>query len=216
MPLARIPSLATLALAASLACSPSEPPPALEGPAQAAAAARPAPPPRPAEAPAPAPAERAGEPTAAAPRVYYRYLDAAGSLRIVESLSAVPRAERSRAKRIVIDAPRTAGAGEPAERAPKASPFARLAASGEGQAPAAAADVVIYTAKWCGWCQQALQHLDRRGVSYHNRDIDIDPDAPRDLRRLTGSTSVPVLEIGGSLVRGFDVARIDALLDGRP
>jgi glutaredoxin-like YruB-family protein len=72
--------------------------------------------------------------------------------------------------------------------------------------------VVVYTTSWCGWCRKTLAHLDGRGISYENRDIEADPGAADDLRRKTGRTAVPVIEIDGTLIQGFDAARIDALL----
>jgi glutaredoxin len=152
-------------------------------------------------------------------RTYYTFVDAAGSIRMVDRLDEVPATLRARAKRIDVapaaakQAGRDAGvAREAPGSVPTGNRFAHATPTGRA---AATPTVVIYTAKWCGWCRAALAHLDERGVPYVNRDIEDDPDAPRDLRHLTGGTSVPVLEIDGQLVRGFDVARIDALLDGQ-
>lgn len=206
-------ALAAPGLVATLACSPPQGlPPAAEAPRPALPAPA-VPPPEPRTVPAPeALAENVPEPGT---RTFYRYLDASGSLRIVDALASVPAAERSRAKPIVLDRrPSPAGTAR-ATDAPTASPFARLA-SAEPASRGSAANVVIFTARWCGWCQQALAHLEARGVAYRNRDIDADPEAVRDLRRLTGSTSIPVLDIDGDVVRGFDVDRIDALLDATP
>lgn len=202
-------------------CSPaaSEAPPAQTAPAPVApehpaSAARippdAAPPPaEPVPAPAAAPAPE--------PRVYYSYVDDSGSIRMVDRLEAVPAALREKARRIELGDGATGSAqaaAEPAAGARAPSPFVRAAeraSASERRAPA----VTIFTAKWCGWCQKALAHLDQRGVDYINRDIDDDPSARGDLRRLAGSTSIPLLDIGGQLVRGFDAKRIDTLLEGR-
>jgi glutaredoxin len=138
---------------------------------------------------------------------------------MVDTLDAVPSELRVRARRIDVAPAATKRDKPDASAKPGRSALVRAAARLPDTPPtdraASSSTVVIYTAKWCGWCQAALAHLDQRGVQYTNRDIEDDPQAPRDLRHLTGSTSVPVLEIGGELVRGFDVARIDALLDGQ-
>ncbi len=143
-------------------------------------------------------------------RAFFTYTDASGSIRMVESLEEVPERHRAKARRMkgtVARVPSQGGSGAGRTAA------SQRASAGAPPRPASAANVVIFTAKWCGWCQQALAHLDQRGVSYRNRDIDDDPDASSELRRLSGSTSIPLLDIDGELVRGFDRARIDALLD---
>jgi glutaredoxin-like YruB-family protein len=84
-------------------------------------------------------------------------------------------------------------------------------ASEEREAPR----VVVYTTPWCGWCRKTLAHLDDKGIRYVNKDIEANAAYRQELRGKTGSTAVPVIEIGEELVRGFDVARIDHLLSDR-
>jgi glutaredoxin len=203
--------VATL-LALPLACSEAEPvndSPATPSEARTARARRD-------HAPTPWPTGEKEAEQPRVPRVYYSFIDASGSVRMVDSLEAVPPALRQKAKRIEVQPPRTPAPGAespaPAAAAPP-SPFARAAASNDARN--AQGEIVIYTAKWCGWCRKALAHLDERNVSYRNRDIDDDPGAKDELRRLTGSTSVPAFEIDGEVVRGYDMALLDSLLDRR-
>jgi glutaredoxin len=156
----------------------------------------------------PAAAPGAGE----AARVYYQFVDASGSVRFVDRLDKVPAELRERAGRIEM---KDKEKSEPsrARKSPtrrSRRPFAASASMPLPQRPEA--DVVVYTTKWCGWCRKTLAHLDRKRVDYVNKDIEDDPDAARELRRKTGSTAIPVLEIDGELVRGFDTRRIDQLL----
>ena len=67
------------------------------------------------------------------------------------------------------------------------------------------------TTTWCGWCRKTIAHLDQNGIRYDNRDIERDRAAYADLKRKTGSTAVPVIEIDGEIVRGFDRDRIEVL-----
>jgi glutaredoxin-like YruB-family protein len=82
-----------------------------------------------------------------------------------------------------------------------------LFALGEGDP-----EVVLYTTSWCGWCRKTIAHLDKHGIQYENLDIERDRRAYADLKRKTGSSGVPVIEIDGELVIGFDRNRIDELL----
>ena len=71
---------------------------------------------------------------------------------------------------------------------------------------------MVYTATWCGWCRKTLAWLDERGIDYDNRDIDANPANRQELIRKAGRASIPVVEIDGRLVRGFDPAGMQALL----
>lgn len=74
-------------------------------------------------------------------------------------------------------------------------------------------DVTFYSASWCGWCRKTRALLTELGVAYSERDIDKDPNARSEMLRLTGGAlGVPVLDIGGTVVRGYSPDRIKALL----
>lgn len=80
--------------------------------------------------------------------------------------------------------------------------------------------VVLYVTPWCGYCKKAAAHLRRRGVAFVERDIDSDPAAAAELARKLAAAGlsgggVPVLDVDGTVVIGFDRARIDKLLDER-
>jgi|GEM_PF-166889 len=181
-----------------------------------------APVPWPADPEPPADPPAAGDeadPAEREPRTYWRYVDAGGSIHFVESLERVPEAARDGAKPITLAresgqrAEPTADRAPAARRRPRAArPFERVASSPAPRRPAAAADVVVYTTSWCGWCRKTLAWLDARGVEYENRDIERRAAWRDELIEKTGSTSIPVVEIDGELVRGFDPARMDAML----
>ena len=77
-----------------------------------------------------------------------------------------------------------------------------------------AAQVIIYSTTWCAFCKTEKQYLDRLGVSYIEKDIEADKEAYNELMAKNGGTfqGVPVTDIAGELVLGFDRARIDSLL----
>jgi glutaredoxin len=86
-------------------------------------------------------------------------------------------------------------------------------ASGDALQTAAPADVVVYTASWCGWCQKTLAWLDERGVPYDNRDIDADPRNREELIAKSGGTGIPLVVIGGTQIQGFAPDQMASLLD---
>ncbi len=139
-------------------------------------------------------------------RVFYRYTDASGNLHFVQSLEAVPAERRGAAVRIEVVRPPKPERAQPREDArprrerPRRRPLAPTPT------------VVVYTAPWCGWCRKTLAHLDDRGVAYVEKDVDASPGHRDELVRKAGRATIPVVEIDGTLVRGFEPERIDALL----
>jgi glutaredoxin len=143
------------------------------------------------------------------PGSFYRYTDESGSIHFVTSLAEVPKHLRDRAQPVaegrVQRAPASAVAAKPprrAERGPRGEP-----------ALTRNRDVIVYTTSWCGWCRKTLAFLDQNGIDYENRDIEAD-DAWRDeLEEKTGGTSIPVVEIDGEIIRGYDPSRMRQLLE---
>jgi glutaredoxin len=155
-----------------------------------------------------APQSDAANPPASV-RTYYQWTDEGGAVRFAQSLDAVPAQWRERAGKIEVDAssvlPRSA----------------RTAAGKRSPSPAAIADeprralhdVTVYTAPWCGWCRKTLAFLDERGVDYVNKDIEQDEEYAAELQEKTGGRSIPVVEIDGSMIRGYSPHEMAALLE---
>ena len=72
--------------------------------------------------------------------------------------------------------------------------------------------VLVFTTPSCPWCIRAKQYLRERNVRFREVDVARDPAAARDLVRRSGQTGVPVVEIDGRPVVGFDKQQIDRLL----
>jgi glutaredoxin len=85
--------------------------------------------------------------------------------------------------------------------------------------PAAPAggDVIVYKTDWCGVCKQLTAYLDRKGVAYVAKDIEKDPAAAAEMRAKADKKgvktgSVPIVDVRGELMVGFDRARLEKLL----
>lgn len=74
--------------------------------------------------------------------------------------------------------------------------------------------VIIYSTTWCAYCKLLKQYLDNKGVKWIEKDIERDADAYRELMEKTGGNArgVPVSDVRGSMVLGFDRPAIDAAL----
>ena len=76
------------------------------------------------------------------------------------------------------------------------------------------AQVIIYSTPWCAFCKTEKQYLEHLGVNFQVKDIEEDPAAFEELAKKTDgrTTGVPVTDIAGDLVFGFDRKKIDDTL----
>jgi glutaredoxin 3 len=72
--------------------------------------------------------------------------------------------------------------------------------------------VVVFSSPTCVWCTRAKTYLRSRGVPFRDVDVSRAAAAARDLVRRTGQMGVPVVQIDGKSIVGFDQARIDGAL----
>jgi glutaredoxin-like YruB-family protein len=154
--------------------------------------------------------EEAGDAADAPPATFYRYTDETGTVRFVSSLAEVPKALRVNAQPVGNRVQR-APALPPSQRAARQPPRRERAAPGVVE-PSLDHEVVVYTTSWCGWCRKTLAFLEQEGVRFENRDIEADEAWREELIEKTGTTSIPVVEIDGELIRGYDPQRMARLL----
>lgn len=78
-------------------------------------------------------------------------------------------------------------------------------------------DAIIYGADWCKPCHLAEDYLRSKGVRVVKKDIEEDPGAAREMQSVLKSaglsgSSIPVLNVGGTILRGFSERAIDTAL----
>lgn len=71
---------------------------------------------------------------------------------------------------------------------------------------------IIYTATWCAFCHAAKDYFDKLGVKYEDRDVESDPQFAVEAVTKSGQRGIPVIDINGEIIVGFDRPRIDAAL----
>lgn len=79
------------------------------------------------------------------------------------------------------------------------------------------AKVIIYSTTWCAFCKTEKQYLEKLGVDFVEKDIEADSAAHAELMGKIGGNfrGVPVTDIDGDMVLGFDRPKIDALLKSK-
>lgn len=72
-------------------------------------------------------------------------------------------------------------------------------------------EIVIFTAPWCGVCDQAKRHLDRHGVDYLELDIEASTAARQQFKKAAGR-GVPLAYFGEQRISGFSPGLYDQAL----
>ncbi len=72
--------------------------------------------------------------------------------------------------------------------------------------------VITYTAEWCPWCHKVKDFLNEKNVKFEDRDVDKVKGAAEEAFKKSGQAGIPVTDIDGSIVTGYDVGALKKLL----
>lgn len=72
--------------------------------------------------------------------------------------------------------------------------------------------VTIFTTPACVYCKMAKDFFDRNDVKYQEKNVVVDTAARDDMIARSGQLGVPVIDVSGQLVIGFDQGRLKELL----
>ncbi len=72
--------------------------------------------------------------------------------------------------------------------------------------------IKIYTATWCAYCHAAKEYFDKLNIAYEDLDVETNPDNGRDAVEKSGQRGIPVIDIDGDIIVGFDRPKIDSSL----
>ncbi|MDP4092237.1 MAG: glutaredoxin domain-containing protein [Bacillota bacterium] len=73
-------------------------------------------------------------------------------------------------------------------------------------------NVKVYSTPTCPWCSMAKKYLEEKNVTYEDLDVSRNKDAASDMVNKSGQRGVPVIDIDGNIIVGFDKDRIDSLI----
>lgn len=73
-------------------------------------------------------------------------------------------------------------------------------------------NIRVYTTNTCPWCTKVKNYLESKNVNYEEVNVGLNRVAAMEMVNKSGQMGVPVLDINGKIVVGFDKNRIDTLL----
>lgn len=71
--------------------------------------------------------------------------------------------------------------------------------------------VTIYSTSACPFCIQTKEYFKKNNIEYEEKNIS-DPNLASQMLEKSGQISVPVIEIDGEIIIGFDKEKIDKIL----
>ncbi len=74
------------------------------------------------------------------------------------------------------------------------------------------AKVTIYTTPSCVYCKAAKAFFAENNIQYEEKDVAKDEQARSEMVKKSGMMAVPVIDIDGNVVIGFDKAKLSELL----
>ncbi len=73
-------------------------------------------------------------------------------------------------------------------------------------------NVKMYTTPTCVWCGKVKEFFKQNNVQYKEIDVSIDDQAAMEMIEKTGQMSVPVIDIDGNIVLGYNVPQMKQFL----
>ncbi|RLG20838.1 NrdH-redoxin [Candidatus Micrarchaeota archaeon] len=72
--------------------------------------------------------------------------------------------------------------------------------------------VIVYSTPTCPWCERTKQFLKEHNIEFEDVDVSQDVERATEMIMKSGQMGVPVIDIDGNIIIGFDVDKIRKLL----
>ncbi len=72
--------------------------------------------------------------------------------------------------------------------------------------------VIVYSTPTCPFCHKAKDYLKEKGVDFEDVNVAAEQDRAKEMVEKSGQMGVPVLDVNGTIIVGFDVAKVDEAL----
>ncbi|MBR9705688.1 glutaredoxin family protein [Candidatus Pacearchaeota archaeon] len=72
--------------------------------------------------------------------------------------------------------------------------------------------IKVYSTPECPYCKIAKKFLKENNVEFENIDVEKDPKAAEEMVQKSGQMGVPVIDIDGEIIVGFDKEKLEKLI----
>lgn len=74
-------------------------------------------------------------------------------------------------------------------------------------------NITIYSTPTCHYCVLAKNYFDKMGVSYVDKNVGVDRAAGQEMVMKSGQMGVPVIDINGTIIVGFQPEVFEKLIN---
>jgi glutaredoxin 3 len=74
-------------------------------------------------------------------------------------------------------------------------------------------NITIYTTPSCGYCNLAKSYFRQKNIPFTEYDVSRDMNKAQEMVSKSGQMGVPVIEINGKIIVGFDKNQIESSLN---
>lgn len=72
--------------------------------------------------------------------------------------------------------------------------------------------VTVYSTATCPFCIRAKQYLTQSNIAFDNIDVSENPAKAQEMIKKSGQMGVPVIDVEGTIIIGFDKEKINEVL----
>ena len=73
--------------------------------------------------------------------------------------------------------------------------------------------IKVYSTESCPWCVKAKQYLKSKNIEYIEVNVGEDMEGREEMIKLSGQMGVPVINIDGKIIVGYDKMAIDEAIN---
>lgn len=73
-------------------------------------------------------------------------------------------------------------------------------------------NIIVYSTPTCPYCHMVKDYLKKNNFQYSDINVAVDQAAATEMVKKSGQMGVPVIDINGNIVIGFDRAKINSIL----
>ncbi len=72
--------------------------------------------------------------------------------------------------------------------------------------------VIVYSTPSCPWCYRAKLFLKQHGIQFEDVDVSVDRERAMEMVEKSGQMGVPVIDVDGHIIIGFNEPKLRELL----
>jgi len=73
--------------------------------------------------------------------------------------------------------------------------------------------IIVYSTTTCPFCTMVKDWLKEKGVEFESFNVGTDQDKAKEMMEKSGQMGVPVIDIAGEIVIGFDKPKLETALE---